>query len=70
MKNSNSPGVTRKEKKKRHHKTLAPGIRLLFRDIIFIFNRYTLGHMVDLVHTDKARCKFELVGSVVSKAPQ
>ena len=59
-----------KRKEKRHHKTRAPGNHLLPRDIILVFNRYTLGHMVDLVHTDKARCKFELVGSVVSKAPQ
>lgn len=31
------------------------------RDIILVFNRYTLGHMVDLVHSHQARGKFELL---------
>lgn len=31
------------------------------RDIILVFDSYTLGHMVDLVHSHQARGKFELL---------
>lgn len=35
-------------------------------DVVSVFDRDTLGHVVDLVYTDESRCKLELFGMMVS----